>query len=410
MPPASTRTGPTWGSARELGLGELYDAIVVGSGAGGGVVAAELAERGRSVLLLEAGPLRTAADHMRWEARATHELWWPVAFAEPAGPHEPPVPLFRGRCVGGTTTINTKVALRPTGEDFDKWHAASGLLGGGGEPFGAADLDSHFDRVERRLGVRERSDWRQCIETVRAGFDALGRRPRTGHVLHRRELHALRLVPAGLPDERGQVDAERLHPAGDRRQRARAARRRRCPARILIQERGGGAEAAGVEYVDADRRDATGPCAASSSSPPARSGRPGLLLRSGVREVAGGSASSELIGKHLGFHAARLIAGLFDEVQDAHMVYPISSHCMKFQRDADGGFLVEAATIQDPIGFATGLCDEQGLPMWGEALVEVTRRLPLRRELADDGQRRQQRDRLGRRVGPRPLLVRLDRA
>ena len=117
-------------------MSERYDVIVVGSGAGGGVVAGELAERGRRVLLVEAGPHRTAADFTRWEAHATHDLWWPIAFAEPAnGPLQPPMPLFRGRCVGGTTTINTKVALRPTAQDYEKWHAASGLTGASGEPF-----------------------------------------------------------------------------------------------------------------------------------------------------------------------------------------------------------------------------------------------------------------------------------
>jgi choline dehydrogenase-like flavoprotein len=47
---------------------------------------------------------------------------------------------------------------------------------------------------------------------------------------------------------------------------------------------------------------------------------------------------------------------------------------MKFQRDEDGGFLVEAATIQDPIGFAAALSDENGAPLWGEALTENLRR------------------------------------
>ena len=43
-------------------------------------------------------------------------------------------------------------------------------------------------------------------------------------------------------------------------------------------------------------------------------------------------------------------------------MYPISAHCMKFQNDDDGGFIVEAATIQDPIGFPIMLCDEDGVP------------------------------------------------
>ena len=35
-----------------------------------------------------------------------------------------------------------------------------------GAPFGAADLDPHYDRVEQRLGVRERTDWRKSVRTV----------------------------------------------------------------------------------------------------------------------------------------------------------------------------------------------------------------------------------------------------
>jgi choline dehydrogenase-like flavoprotein len=54
------------------------------------------------------------------------------------------------------------------------------------------------------------------------------------------------------------------------------------------------------------------------------------------------------------------------------MVYPISAHCMRHQHDEDGGFVIEASTIQDPIAFATTLGDERG-PFWGERLVEAAR-------------------------------------
>ena len=107
-------------------MSERFDVVVVGSGAGGGVVAGELAQHGRSVLLLELGPYRTAVDFARWEARATHELWWPIRFAMPAGEWGPgPVALVAGRCVGGSTTINTKVAMRADAEDLSKWHEAA---------------------------------------------------------------------------------------------------------------------------------------------------------------------------------------------------------------------------------------------------------------------------------------------
>ena len=95
---------------------------------------------------------------------------------------------------------------------------------------------------------------------------------------------------------------------------------------------------------------------------------PQLLLRSGLPD----SPSSRLIGRNLGFHPARLVYGLFDEPQDAHMVYPITAHAMGHQHDEDGGFVIEATTIQDPIGFATTIEDENG-PLWGAALVETVR-------------------------------------
>jgi ferredoxin len=139
--------------------------------------------------------------------------------------------------------------------------------------------------------------------------------------------------------------------------------------RVVIEDR----EATGVQYATADGELHTADAGVVVLAGGALA-TPGLLIRSGVRESAGHTPSSELIGRNLGFHAARLVEGLFDEIQDAHMVYPISAHCMKFQRDEDGGFLVEAATVQDPIGFASALCDEDGIPLSEERLVENLRR------------------------------------
>ena len=69
---------------------------------------------------------------------------------------------------------------------------------------------------------------------------------------------------------------------------------------------------------------------------------PQLLLRSGLPD----SPSSRLVGRNLGFHPVRLVYGLFDEPQDAHMVYPITAHAMAHQQDEDGGFVIEATTIR----------------------------------------------------------------
>jgi choline dehydrogenase-like flavoprotein len=352
-------------------MSERYDVAVVGSGAGGGVLAGELAQSGRRVLLLETGPHRSAADHMRWEARANHELWWPPAFAEPASPQEPPLIMFRGRCVGGTTTINTKVALRPSAQDYEKWHDAAGLLGDRGEPFGEADLLPFLQRVEQRLGVRERADWQQCIHTVVPGFEALGAELEPVMSYTDPNCMLCGACLQGCPTNAGKSTLNTyIQPA---RVQAGLELRPDCDVRrVVIEDRGEGPEASGVEYLGPDGELQTVQADVVAVAAGAL-GTPGVLIRSGIREAAGGSPSSELIGRNLGFHPARLVEGLFEEVQDAHMVYPISSHCMKFQRDEDGGFVVEAATVQDPIGFATALCDEHDRPLWGQPLVDAVR-------------------------------------
>jgi choline dehydrogenase-like flavoprotein len=343
-------------------MNERFDVVVVGSGAGGGVVAGELADRGRNVLLLELGPHKTAADFTRWEAKAAHDLWWPIRFALIDGGAGGAVGLIAGRCVGGSTTINTKVALRAHARDFAKWHEASGLVGQGGAPFGASDLEPHYDQVETRLGVRERNDWPKSVRTVEPAFRELG--AELEPVRSYTDANCMRCGSClqGCPTNAGKSTLNTyIHEAW-----AAGRLELRADARVerVVVE---GGEATGVEYVDADgmlRRVGAGAVVVAAGT----LNTPQLLARSGLPETP----STRLVGRNLGFHPARLVYGLFDEPQDAHMVYPITAHALSHQHDEDGGFVIEATTIMDPIGFATTVEGENG-PLWGNELVETLR-------------------------------------
>ena len=344
-------------------MSERFDVVVVGSGAGGGVVAGELAQRGRSVLLLELGPYRTAVDFARWEARASHDLWWPIRFAMPAGEWGPgPVALVAGRCVGGSTTINTKVAMRAVDADMRKWHAASGLENEHGEPFSTTDLAPYYERVERYLGVRTRDDWSDSVRTVERGFNALGASLESVESYTDANCTRLGSCLQGCPTNAGKSTQNTY--IQEAWARGLLDLRPDCRVeRVLIEERDGSPEATGVAYLDAAGRRhsvAAGAVVVAAGT----LNTPGLLARSGLEDP--------LIGRNLGFHPARLVFGRFDELQDAHVVYPITTHCADHRSDEDGGFVVEAVTMQDPIGFAVNLQDEHG-PMWGEALVEALR-------------------------------------
>ena len=261
-------------------MSERFDVVVVGSGAGGGVVAGELAQRGRNVVLLEAGPHLTAADFVRWEAKAAHDFWWPLRMAMVDGGAGGTVPIFGGRCVGGTTTMNTKVSFRAHDFEFAKWHEASGLVGDGGKPFGVEDLGPHYERVEKYLGVRERADWPECVRTLDAGFRELGSmlEPVDSYT----DVNCMKCGSClqGCPTNAGKNTMNTyIH---DATAFGKLDLRASSPVeRVLFEERNGGLEATGVEYADPDGRSHTIEAGAVVVAAGALN-TPQLLIRSGL--------------------------------------------------------------------------------------------------------------------------------
>lgn len=104
-----------------------YDYVIVGSGAGGSVLAARLSEdRGVSVLLIEAGGPDRAPIHLvpKGFYFTTANPRYAKDFETepyPDGSHEV---WHRGRVVGGSTTINGMVWNRGWAPDYDQWEQA----------------------------------------------------------------------------------------------------------------------------------------------------------------------------------------------------------------------------------------------------------------------------------------------
>ncbi|HEX5038330.1 MAG TPA: GMC family oxidoreductase N-terminal domain-containing protein [bacterium] len=128
---------------------DLYveaDVCVVGSGAGGAVVAKELAEKGRKVVLIEEGAYYTSKDFGREAVEIVERIYHGGGTQTTVG--LPCILLPTGRAVGGTTVINSGTCFRASDQVLEKWRTEFGLTGLTPEA-----LAPYFDRVEKHLHV-----------------------------------------------------------------------------------------------------------------------------------------------------------------------------------------------------------------------------------------------------------------
>jgi choline dehydrogenase-like flavoprotein len=304
------------------------DVCIVGSGSGGGVVAAVLAERGLDVVVLEAAGYFNESDFNQLELPAYQEMFWRGG---PTPTAEGNVSLVAGTTLGGGTTINWTNCLRTRPWVREQW-AEHGLEGVDGPEF-----DRHLDAVMTRINANDGcSDLNGPQQRLREACDALGWSFET--II--RNTDPERYTPEmagylGFGDQSGsKQSADRTWLADAQDHGARFLTRTRA-TRILTEN----GQAAGVDAVwqplegDGAQVTVKAPrvviaCGSLES--------PALLLRS---EIGGPAA-----GDNLRLHPSSVVGAAYGTDQEAWWGAPQAGLCDEFADTGEGyGFLIETA-------------------------------------------------------------------
>src|SRR5690242_3523769 len=267
---------------------ERCDVVVVGSGAGGAAAARYLSEAGLSVIVVEEGDYHDASSYTTDPVEALPNLYRDAGMTVCAG--RPAIPMPVGRCVGGTTVINSGTCFRGPADVLGRWREEYGIGW-------ATELDGEFEEVERALDITPLPVGRvgRNAELCRIGAEALGA---SNHPIARNagDVVCCASCPTGCA-----IDAKRaMHVSELPRAVAAGCRiRARGKVRELIGESG---RAVGVRCSGGYEVRARAVVLAGGAP-----GTPELLLGQGLAN------SSGLVGRHLRIHPACWVGAVYDE-------------------------------------------------------------------------------------------------
>lgn len=317
------------------------DLCVIGSGPGGAMAAMVAAEKGLSVVLLEAGELLTPADMVQRE-----EVMFPLLYWEGGGrtTKDRAIHVHQGRGLGGSSLHNLNLCKRIPPQILARWREARGL-----SHLPAETWDALYREVEALLAVSDvpRSMWNRHNLALEEGCRALGWAG-AGLAHNRTGCIGSGFCEVGCSYDAKNNAAKVLVP---RAVKAGAEILTRCQA-IRVEHRGGRARGVVAAALDPVSRRPIGEvfieadkvCVSASAT-----GTAALLIRSAIPDPSGET------GNCLRIHPAVVAAGEFDEPIHAWRGIPQTFECTEhLELDKEGGHRSWIVTaFAHPVGTST---------------------------------------------------------
>jgi choline dehydrogenase-like flavoprotein len=148
---------------------EEADVCVIGTGAGGAVMAKELAESGLKVVALEEGSYFTPKNFNQDPGDMMAMMYRDCGTTMALG--IPPASITLGKCIGGTTTVNSATCFRTPPEVIEEWAGHYDCRG-----LTYHELVPYFEKVEQEINVTELTEdmLGNVYQIVKRGAKRLG--------------------------------------------------------------------------------------------------------------------------------------------------------------------------------------------------------------------------------------------